>query len=191
MHARFPKGGIVFGGRRALVDRAQDRISREEWKSARLMPLYAEGHAKSHGSQGGNHLVTLDLAEDRVIYHGPNGTDHPLHLLLSRKSLEYRRRVNGLQARCETLRDTPFTVSITEEEIAITWADPAVATAPGIAGRVLSIDLNPAKLGWAVVEGNLAEAGKCRCAAWGIFEFPAFARRLGLPSDDPKSISFA
>ena len=191
VHARFPEGGIVFGGRRALVDRAQGRISHEEWKSARLMPLYVEGHAKSYGSQGGNHLVTLDLAEDRVIYHGPDGVDYPLRLLLSRKSREYRRRLNELQARCETLRDTPFTVSISKEEIAITWKEPAVATAPGIAGRVLSLDLNPTKLGWAVVEGDPAKAGLCRCVAWGIFEFPEYSRRLGLPSDDPRSISFA
>jgi len=191
LHARFPQGGIVFGGRRALVDRSQDKISREEWRSARLMALYIEGHAKSYGPQGGNHLVTLDLAGDQVIYHGPNGVDYPLRLLLSRKSREYRRRLSGLQARCESLRDTPFTVSISGQEVALTWKEPAVAASPGIAGRVLALDLNPAKLGWAVIEGDLAEAGSCRCAAWGSFEFPEFSRRLGLPSDDPKSISFS
>jgi len=174
-----------------LIDRARGRISHEEWRSARLMPLYVEGHARSYGRQGGNHWVTLDLAEDRVIYHGPNGVDHPLHLLLSRRSREYRRRLNGLQARCESLRDTPFTVSVDEQEIAITWKEPAVAAAPGIAGWVLALDLNPARLGWAVVERDLAEAGSCRCAAWGIFAFPEFCRRLGLASDDPKSVSFS
>lgn len=191
VHARFPQGDIVFGGRRALVDRAQGRISSDEWKSAGLMPLYVEGHAKSHGPQGGNHLVTLDLAADRVIYHGPGGIDYPLRLLLSRKSREYRRRLNDLQARCETLRDSPFTVSINDKEIALTWKEPAVALAQGITGRVLALDLNPTKLGWAVVERVSAEAGTCRCVAWGIFEFPEFSRRLGLASDDPRSISFS
>jgi hypothetical protein len=55
----------------------------------------------------------------------------------------------------------------------------------------LSLDLNPARVGWAVVEGNLAEAGTCRCVAWGIFEFPEFSRRLGVASDDPRSIAFS
>ena len=191
VHARFPQGKVVFGSRRALVDRAQDRISSAEWRSARLMPLYVEGHARSYGSQGGNHLVTLDLAADRVIYHGPDGIDYPLRLLLSRKSREYRRRLNDLQARCETLRDTPFTVSINEQEIALTWKEPAAAIASGIAGRVLALDLNPAKLGWAVVERDSTELGSCRCIAWGIFEFSEFSRRLGLASDDPRSISFS
>ena len=191
LHARFSQGGIVFGGRRALVDRAQGRISHEDWRSARLMPLYVEGHARSYGSQGGNHLVTLDLAEDRLIFHGPNGVDHPLQLLLSRRSREYRRRLNELQARCETLRDTAFTVSINEHAIALTWREPAAAIAPGIPGRVLALDLNPGKLGWAVVEGDLSKDGSCRCPAWGIFEFHEFSRRLGLASDDPKSIRFS
>src|ERR1019366_6514937 len=95
------------------------------------------------------------------------------------------------QARCETLRDTPFTVSINEQEIALTCKEPAVAIAPGIAGRVLALDLNPAKLGWEVVDGDLSKAGSCRCPAWGVFEFPEFSRRLGLASDDPKSFSFS
>jgi IS605 OrfB family transposase len=189
LHSRHPDGAVVFGGRRALIDRAQGRISREQWRSARLMALYAEGHARSFGTQGGNHLVTLDMASDRVIYHGPDGRDYPLRLLLSRRSRQYRRRLSELQARCETLRDTPFTVSIDEKEIAITWSERAGPPACGIEGRVLALDLNPAKLGWAVVEKESVEPGSCRCLAWGIFEFPDFARRLGLASNDPKSVA--
>jgi len=41
-----------------------------------------------------------------------------------------------------------------------------------------------------VVESVAAEAGVCRCIAWGIFEYPEFSRRLGLPADDPRSQSF-
>jgi hypothetical protein len=189
LYKRHPDGGLVFGGRRALVDRAQGRMTHEEWRAARLMPLYVEGHAKSYGAQGGNHLATLDTASDRVIYHGPGGRDYPLRLLLSRKSREYRRRLIELQARCETLRDAPFTVSIDEDEIAITWSGPAAAPVRGIPGRVLALDLNPTKLGWAVVEGGSAEPGSCRCMAWGVFEYPDFARRLGISAEDPKSIA--
>src|ERR1022692_147499 len=91
LFSRHPNGKVVFGGRRALLERAQGRMSRQEWRSARLMPLYVEGHAKSYGAQGGNHLVTLDIVSERVIYHGPDGRDFPIKLCLSRKSREYRR----------------------------------------------------------------------------------------------------
>src|ERR1700678_196917 len=190
VHAIHPDGKVVFGGRRALIDRAQGRLGHEEWRAARLMPLYIEGHAKSTGAQGGNHLLTLDMASDRVILHGPGGHDYPLQLKLSRKSREFRRRLTELQARCETLRDVPFTVSIDEKEIAISWREPAVPPACGIPGRVLALDLNPARLGWAVVDGG-AEPGSCRCVAWGVFEYPDLARRPGLASDDPFTLAHA
>src|ERR1017187_7615384 len=188
LHERHPEGKVIFGGRRSFLDRAQGRISREEWRAKRLMALYIEGHAKSYGAQGGNHLVTLDFASDRVIYHGPDGRDFPLRLLLSRKSREYRRRLIELQARCETLRDVPFTVTFNEAEIALSWSEPPAPAACGIAGRVLALDLNPARLGWAVV-ARLAEPGSCRCVAWGVFEYSDFARRLGFASDDPRSLA--
>jgi hypothetical protein len=189
LYARFPSGRIVFGGRRAFLERAQGRMSREEWRSARLMPLYIEGHAKSYGAQGGNHLITLDIASERVIYHGPDSRDFTIKLRLSRKSRDYRRRLAQLQARCEALRDVPFTVSIDGTEIALTWAEPAVPSACGISGRVLGLDLNPARLGWAVVEKGPTGPGSCRCVSWGVFEYPDFSRRLGFASDDPRSVA--
>ena len=189
LFASHPDGRVVFGGRRAFLERTQGRMSREEWRAARLMPLYIEGHAKSFGPQGGNHLVTLDMACDQVIYHGRDGRDFPIKLLLSGKSREYRRRLNELQARCETLRDIPFTVTINESEIALTWSEPTTPAASGIIGRVLALDLNPARLGWAVVDPGSAGAGSCRCAAWGVFEYPEFARRLGFASDDLRSLA--
>jgi len=189
LFARHPDGKVVFGGRRAFLERAQGRMSREEWRAARLMPLYIEGHARSYGPQGGNHLVTLDMACDRVIYHGPDGRDFPIRLLLSGKSREYRRRLGELQARCEVLRDVPFTVTINASEIALTWSEPPAAASGGRAGRVLALDLNPTRLGWAVVEANAPGAGSCRCAAWGVFEHVELSRRLGLSSEDPRSLA--
>jgi|CZKI01.1.fsa_nt_gi hypothetical protein len=189
LFSRHPNGKVVFGGRRALLERAQGRMSRQEWRSARLMPLYVEGHAKSYGAQGGNHLVTLDIVSERVIYHGPDGRDFPIKLCLSRKSREYRRRLIGLQARCETLRDVPFTATINESEIALSWSEPPPPVACGIANRVLALDLNPARLGWAVVERGHAGPGTSRCVAWGVFEYSDFARRLGFTSDDPRSLA--
>jgi IS605 OrfB family transposase len=89
-----------------------------------------------------------------------------------------------LQERCETLRDTPFSVSIAEEEISISRDTPVLAR-PAMASnprRLLSLDLNPNRIGWTAVE----DAQGCRCAAWGIFEFSGLNRRLNLASDDPR-----
>ena len=111
LHQRFPEGKIVFGGRKKASLRTQNKITKEEWKASRLLPLCIEGHAKSWGSQGGNHLFTLDIANNQIIFHPSRGFDFPLSLKLSHKSRTLRRRLEELQFRCDTARDTPFSVS--------------------------------------------------------------------------------
>jgi len=50
---------------------------------------------------------------------------------------------------------------------------------------VLSLDLNPNRIGWTVVED--AGGRGCRCIAWGIVEYSALNRPTGHASDDPRS----
>ena len=185
LYALRPDGKAIFGGKRRLIDRSQGKITESEWKSKRRWPLAIEGHAKSFGRQGGNHLVTIEVANKRLVFHGPEKTDYELKLKLSGRSHSYRRRLAALQERCETLRDTPFSVSITAEEVSISWDMPAIAR-PAMASnprRVLSLDLNPNRIGWTVVE----DVRGCRCVGWGIFEFSELNRRLKLASNDPRS----
>ena len=187
LYALRPDGKAVFGGRRRLIERSQGKITPEEWKAKRLWPLAIEGHARSFGSQGGNHLVTLDMAKKRLVVHGPDKTDYELKLRLSGRSHCYRRRLVALQERCETLRDTPFSVSISADEIRISWDDRTTFQSSPKPGRILSLDLNPNRIGWTVVEG--ADAQRCRCIAWGVFEYTRLNRRTKLASDDPRSIA--
>jgi len=178
-----PEGGVVFGGKKGLIDRTRDKMDPAEWKKRRLAPLVIEGHARSYGSQGGNHLATLDMTNTRLVLHAP-GRDFILKLKLSCRSREYRRRLECLQARSEALRDVPFSVSVTETTVAIGWKDPGTVSKTGRSDRVLAIDLNPNRIGWAVVE-KIGDH-RCRSVAWGLFEYPELNRRLGLASDDPK-----
>jgi hypothetical protein len=163
LHKLRPDGKVVFGGRRRLIERSQGKITECEWKVRRLLPLVIEGHARSFGKQGGNHLVTLDVANQQLVFHGPDKADYELKLKLSGRSHSYRKRLASLQSRCETLRDTPFSVSITENEVCISWNDrsscqPVTDSKPR---RVLSLDLNPNRIGWTVVE----DVEGCRCIA--------------------------
>ena len=187
LYKRRPEGKVVFGGKRRLIERSQGKITKEEWKARRLWPLEIEGHARSFGKQGGNHLVTLDMANQRLVLHGPDKTDYELMLRLSGRSRSYRKRLDALQERCETLRDTPFSVSITESEVRLSW-NARGSIQPGLPSRprrVLSLDLNPNRIGWTVVEDKQG----CRCIAWGVFEYGGLNRRSGLASDDQRSMA--
>jgi len=185
LHGLRADGKAVFGGRRRLIERSQGKITADVWKAKRLWPLAIEGHAKSFGSQGGNHLVTLDMANTRLVVHGRHKTDYELKLKLSGRSHSYRRRLVALQERCETLRDVPFSVSISDCEVRISWDVRTRIQPSAKPGRVLSLDLNPNRIGWTVVED--AGAQDCRCIAWGVFEYSRLNRRTRLASDDPRS----
>lgn len=53
---RHPDGGIVFGGARNFERRAKGLISNEQWRRARLMPLFSQGKA----SERGNRVFRMD-----------------------------------------------------------------------------------------------------------------------------------
>ena len=178
---------VVFGGRKALIERSRGKITESEWKHKRLSPLIIEGHAKSFGHQGGNHLVTLDARHTQLIFHGPERKNYIFALRLSRRSRSYRRRLEQLQLRCETQRDTPFSVSLTDTEVSISW-ETRISPQESVADprRTVSLDLNPSRIGWTV--GEKSKPG-CRCLAWGIFEFPELNRRLRVASTDRRAIA--
>ncbi len=69
LHRTSPGRTVVFGGRHHLQLRAQGRITAQEWKAKRLLPLYFEGHAKSYGEQGGNHRFVLDIEHNTVWFY--------------------------------------------------------------------------------------------------------------------------
>jgi hypothetical protein len=165
--------------------RAQGRITAQEWKAKRLLPLYFEGHAKSHGEQGGNHRFVLDIEHNTVWFYPKAKVALPLQIKLGKKS-NYRELLDALQFRCTWHRDVPFTVSLTATHIAISWDEKVEPlkrkTHPG---RVLALDLNPNRIGAAVLE---REREACKPLIWSIYDYSEINRRLRKASDHPDSI---
>jgi hypothetical protein len=124
----------------------------EEWKAKRLLPLYFEGHAKSHGEQGGNYRFELDIENSTIWFYPKAKVALPLQIKLGKKS-NYRELLDALQFRCTWHRDIPFTVSLTATHISISWDEKVEPlkrkTNPD---RVLALDLNPNRIGAAVLE---------------------------------------
>src|ERR1035438_1447298 len=71
LHRANPGRTVVFGGKHNLQLRAQGKITAQEWKAKRLLPLYFEGHAKSYGEQGGNHRFVLDIENSTIHKYPP------------------------------------------------------------------------------------------------------------------------
>jgi hypothetical protein len=120
LHRANPNTTVIFGGKHNLQLRSQGKITAEEWKAKRLLPVYFEGHAKSHGEQGGNHRFVLDIEHNTVWFYPKVKVALPLQIKLGKKS-NYRELLDALQFRCTRPRDVPFTVSLTATHISISW----------------------------------------------------------------------
>ncbi len=185
IHRANPNKTVVFGGKHNLQLRAQGKITQDEWRAKRLLPLYFEGHGKSYGEQGGNHRFVLDIEHDTIWYYPKARVAFPLQIKLGKKS-NYRELLDGLQFRCTWLRDTPFTVSLTENAICISWdnkVEPVQRKANP--NRVMSLDLNPNRIGIAVLEQKDKE---CKLLHWAFYDYPELNRKLKLASDHPESL---
>ena len=184
LHRANPKRTVVFGGKHNLQLRGQGKITAAQWKAKRLLPLYFEGHAKSHGEQGGNRRFELDIEHNTVWFYPKAKVGLPLQIKLGKKS-NYRELLDGLQLRCTQHRDIPFTVSLTETDICISWEERVepLKLKPNL-DRVLALDLNPNRIGVAVLERD----GKaCKPLKWAVYDYPELNRKLGKPSDHPAS----
>jgi hypothetical protein len=95
LHRANPGRTVVFGGKHNLQLRAQGRITAQEWKAKRLLPLYFEGHAKSYGEQGGNHRFVLDIEHNTVWFYPKAKVALPLQIKLGKKS-NYRELLEAL-----------------------------------------------------------------------------------------------
>jgi hypothetical protein len=185
LHRANPERAVIFGGKHNLRLRAQGKITPAQWKAKRLLPLYFEGHAKSYGEQGGNHRFVLDIEHNTVWFYPKARVGLPLQIRLGRKS-NYRELLEALQFRCTWHRDVPFTVSLTETDICISWDEKVepLKLKPNL-DRVLALDLNPNRIGVAVLE---RDSKACRPLKWAVYDYPELNRKLGKPSDHPDSI---
>jgi IS605 OrfB family transposase len=176
---------VIFGGKHYFKLRAEGKISKAEWQQRRLSPLYFEGHARSHGEQGGNHRFVLDIANNRILFYPRAKTCFELKVKLAQKS-NYRELLEILEFRCTWLRDTPFTVSLTESHINICWAEKDEPLKFNLnPDRVLSLDLNPSRIGISVLEKHGTD---CRVMHWTVYEYSELNKRLGKASDHPDTV---
>jgi IS605 OrfB family transposase len=184
VHKAHPQAPVVFGGKRQFQLRAQGKITRQEWRARRLLPLYLEGHAQSYGEQGGNHKFVLDIANNRVLFYPKAKVELPLSLKLGKSN--YRELLEELEQRCTCWRDTPFSVSLTESHISISWESKDEPTKLQLnPERALSFDLNPNRIGIAVLERTPAG---CRVLHWEVYENATLSRKLRLAPDHPGTV---
>lgn len=137
---------IIFGGKKLFMQRCQKKVTKEEFKEKRLVPLCSVGEA-CHKS---NRL--FQLQENNVVLFKLNKLQH---FVLTLKNVGKKREKELKQLlELQNNKLIPITYKLDLNYIYITFDYNAlkVYTYKVKENRVLAIDMNPNSIGWSIVD---------------------------------------
>lgn len=141
-----PLKKVIFGGKFNLKQYLRKKITKGEFKSKRLRPLYVIGE----GLQSGNRKFRLDIENNQILFQDKRGKIK--HILSLQPQLRDRlEQLQYIQDQAKAKKQ-PLTVSIDGEYIYLTFEPKQKEQRPQIVNRVLAIDMNPNSIGWSVVD---------------------------------------
>lgn len=142
------KDNVIFGGKKNFFDRMNNKISKEEFQTNRLSPLYIIGEA-THYHCNRKFQIQNNL---KTILFKPNRKVH-IELDIGNLKRNYKRILNRLVEH-QRLDDTPITYKLSSKYIYISFDESKVFETKTIfiKNRYMSFDLNPNYIGWSIVD---------------------------------------
>ncbi len=137
---------VIFGGRNNFIKLCQHKITKEEWKELRLLPLYSVGES----NQKGNRL--FQIIDSTTILFKPNKNIHiQLHLQsIGKNNIQKLNKLKELQEQ----KAVSLTYQLDKNYVYITYDNSIFEHYEYSlkSNRVLAIDLNPNYIGWSVTD---------------------------------------
>ena len=138
---------IIFGGKKNFFDRLKGKISKYEYKSKRLSPIYIIGEA----SKSGNRFVQILESLDKILIK----FDRKTHIILD--LINVRNRINILSKlyKAQLNKSLSITYKIDSEYIYISFDESELYSYKNdnqIQNRIMSIDMNPNYIGWSIID---------------------------------------
>lgn len=139
---------VIFGSRKVFIDRAQGKISKEEFKDKRLGRLFIIGEANQYG----NRLIRMSSDCRTFTFTPVRGTSMLLTVVGG------YRRFKPMLERLYQLQQSklaPITYSLDNEYLCITFDETAVCNTKvvkAVKDRIFALDLNPNYVGWSVTD---------------------------------------
>ncbi len=147
LHSRFKEKKIVFGGKKNFILRMKGKMTKEELKEKRLLPLNIQGEANYHG----NRMCDLHLLNDNMIEFKVNRKEH-YFLKLPNLRNNYKKVLEKLETINENEGYT-YSVRLTEKEIFISFEEFKDEENLDLKNeRYIGIDLNPDNIGVSILE---------------------------------------
>ena len=140
------KRPLVFGTRESLEKYLRGKLSKEQYKNHRLLPLTSAGEA----NQRGNRKFELNVLDDQLIFKDKRGK---IRHVLSFESQRHDRLRQLLHIENQALlKQSPLSVQITDTHLHLTFTEVANDCVEVKPNRLLSIDSNPNSIGWSVCD---------------------------------------
>lgn len=141
------KEKVIFGGKKLFIDRCKGKITKEEYKEKKLVPINSIGEA----NQKGNRKFRI-LSENTIQFQPTNA----IHILLTLPKL--RKNIKKDILKLKELQDnkvTPITYKLDLEYIYISFNNEKVQDSivvEPIPDRIFAIDINPNYIGYTIVD---------------------------------------
>jgi len=173
---------VVFGGRFNLKQYLQGKISKEDYKANKLLPITIQGEA----IQKGNRLFDFDFTNNKIIYK-PSRTNH-IEIELPKSRSNLKKEFTQLQSLIDDRKAT-VTVKFNNQYVLFTY-DEAILKNEKFKqlrdNRVLGLDLNPNYIGLSVIEFDKNDNFKVLYKQ--VFDLSLLNITSGKASEDKKSI---
>ena len=138
---------IIFGGKRLFLERCKNKITREDFKLKRLLPIYSVGCAFHHGN-----MKFRFLSKNSIFFRPYSNLTFTLNLKSIGK--QYKKYIKKLIELQEQKR-IPITYSLDLEYIYISFEHSAIKIPKKtrkIKNRIFAIDMNPNEIGYFIID---------------------------------------
>ena len=172
---------IIFGGKFNLKQYLKHLISKDEFKTKRLLPITIQGEQQYYG----NRLFDFVFVENEIIFKLSRNDHRILKYKVPHKKI--RNNLSRLQELVDNKQIT-ITVSLTKENIYLTFDESKITDynfKDLRKNRVLGIDMNPNYIGISVLEFD--ENDQFKVLDKKVFNLSKLTKKSGKSSQDRKS----
>ena len=142
----YKKDKVIFGGKKLFFNRLKGKISKEEFKLKKLLPLYSIGEANQKGNR------KFKIIDENTILFKPNKVEN-IELSLVSQGNNYKNKLKKL-IKYQNDKLMAITYSLDLDYIYISFDNSVVDFCKynTIKNRVIGIDLNPNYIGYSIVD---------------------------------------
>ena len=140
---------VIFGGKKNYFQRLKNNISKEEFKSKRLSPIYSIGEVINKSVKG-NRKFHIEQDLENIIFKPNKLTKINLELI----GLNKRKQILSKLYQKQERKEIKIAYKLDLEYIYVIFEETDIYNydTKFIKNRVLALDLNPNYIGWSIVD---------------------------------------